>query len=764
MGPRSRLKIFGLLLVLALPTVAYAAEGGKGPSAELLFAQIIILIFCGRLLGELMQRIGQPAVIGQLVAGLLLGPSVLGLLWPAAEQAIFPKAIEQKAMLDGIAQIGILLLLLLTGMETDLKLVRKVGRSAISISLTGIVVPFAFGFALGEFLPESLLPHPEARLITSLFLGTALSISSVKIVAIVVREMHFMRRNVGQIIVSAAITDDTVGWIIIAITFSLAQSGTVEPLSIAKSVLGTIVFLGFSLTIGRRIVFSLIRWANDHFVSDVPVISTIFVIMGVMALITHQIGVHSVLGAFVAGVLVGESPILTKKIDEQLRGMITGFFAPIFFGLSGLSADLTILNSTTLIYLTIGLILIASLGKFSGAFIGGKLGGLSGRESFALASGMNARGSTEVIVATIGLSLGMLNETLFTMIVTMAVVTTMAMPPMLRWALSRLPLGEDERKRLEREEFEARGFVTNLERLLIAVDDSSNGKFASRLAGLIASTRGMPTTVFQLGKSKGTGGARSEDAKASAKDVEAIAKQAQSNKKKSGHEDEPRDVDVTTRVQESSTQKAIEDEAKKGYDLLMIGVRNTLTSDGAIRNEVNRIASGFAGPLGLITARGVHEEKPLSARLNILVAVAGTDISNRAAEVAIVIAHASNSRISALYVSSVSAGNKLRIRPATASHRLEESVLKDIVETGERFGVNIRTAVRVHAMPDEAILQYAKSGRYDLIVMGVSRRSGEKLFFGNTAQSVLEKAPCSVLLLAADSTGAKSAGPKVEAA
>src|SRR6185312_11429334 len=433
-----------------------------------------------------------------------------------------------------------------------------------------------------------------------------------------------------------------------------AQSGSVEIYSLAKSVIGTVLFLVFSLTLGRRIVFTLIRWANDTFISEVPVISTIFVIMGTMSLITSAIGVHTVLGAFVAGILVGESPILTKQIDQQLRGMITVFFAPVFFGLAGLSADLTVLKSWDVVYLTAGLILIASVGKFGGAFIGGKIGGLTGKESFALASGMNARGSTEVIVATIGLSLGMLNESLFTMIVTMAVVTTMAMPPMLRWALSRLPLGEDEKKRLEREEFEAKGFVTNLERLLIAVDESPNGKFAARIAGLIASTRGMPTTIFHLGKQKNESEQRNEKAKTTAKEVEAVAKKAKTSRKRSKDEDEPRDVDVTTRMQGSSTQKAIEDEAKKGYDLLVVGVKNTLTSDGAIRNEVNRIASGFDGPLGLVMARGSHEEKPLNSRLNILVAVAGTDISNRAAEAAIVLARGSDARITALYLAGAS--------------------------------------------------------------------------------------------------------------
>ena len=250
--------------------------------------------------------------------------------------------------------------------------------------------------------------------------------------------------------------------------------------------LGTALFLIISFTFGRRLVFTLIRWTNDTFVSEVPVITTILVVMGLMALVTNLIGVHTVLGAFVAGILTGQSPILTRHIDEQLRGLITGLFMPVFFGLAGLGADLTILKDPNLLLLTLGLVLIASLGKFGGAFLGGWLGGLTRPEALALGCAMNARGSTEVIVATIGLSMGALSQNLYTMIVAMAVVTTMAMPPTLRWALGRLPLREEERARLEREAFEAGGFVTNLERLLVAVDGSPKSRFAARLAGLLA--------------------------------------------------------------------------------------------------------------------------------------------------------------------------------------------------------------------------------------------------------------------------------------
>ena len=176
---------------------------------------------------------------------------------------------EQKAMIDAVAQLGILLLLLLTGMETDLSLVRTVAPGRVQRLDRRHRRAVRLRLRARRAAARRMLPRPEQRLITSLFLGTALSISSVKIVAMVVREMGFLRRNVGQVIVASAIIDDTIGWIIIAITFGLALHGGVDSASLAQSVLGTLLFLVLSFTIGRRLVFRLIRWANDNFVSEV---------------------------------------------------------------------------------------------------------------------------------------------------------------------------------------------------------------------------------------------------------------------------------------------------------------------------------------------------------------------------------------------------------------------------------------------------------------------------------------------------------------
>jgi Kef-type K+ transport system membrane component KefB/nucleotide-binding universal stress UspA family protein len=767
-------------------TAAFAAEAGKGPSDAIFIGAIVVLMLVGRLLGEAMVRLGQPAVMGQLIAGLLLGPSFFGLLFPDAQHALFPKSPEQKAMIDGISQFGILLLLLLTGMETDLKLVRQTGRASVLASLMGIIIPFICGVGLGEMLPDSLLPDPQKRLITSLFLGTALSIASVKIVAMVIREMNFMRRVVGQVILASAIIDDSIGWIIVSIIFGLALHGSIEPVSLAQGVLGTILFMVASLTIGRRMVFFAIRWVNDHFVSEYAVITAILIIMGVMALITYLIGVHTVLGAFVAGVLIGESPILTRHIDEQLRGLITAFFAPVFFGIAGLTADLTILADPKIAMFTAGLVLVASIGKFAGAFIGAELGGLTRREGFALACGMNARGSTEVIIATVGLSMGALNQDLFTMIVAMAVLTTMAMPPTLRWALGRIPMRKEEKQRLEREELEERGFVPNLERLLVAVDDSPNGKLASRVAGMLAGTHGMPATVLHIpdpskiestmpdnvdkrgaapkGEAKDSDGKKSEDKPENGKKngkaekeadkeekaeevgeaVQQAATQTKSKQKKEEKVDAP--VDVTTIVHEQPSPALIAEEAEKGYDVFIIGLGETSKQSTEFGKGVTNLAKGFNGPL-IVSALRNDLAKKAEGKFDILIPVNGTEPSRRGAEVAITLARATKAEVTVLYVS-VRTDTRAGGRRAIRTRRQEEAILKDIVAIADGYNMSIRTAVVAEPAADEAILRELERRKHNLVVMGVSRRPGEKLFFGDTAAALLEKSERSLLFVA----------------
>ena len=633
--------------------------------------------------------------------------------------------------------------------ETDLSVFRRSRRAAFSVSIAGIAVPFICGVVLGELLPQSMLPDPGKRLITTLFLGTALSISSVKIVAMVVREVGFLRRTVGQVIVSSAIIDDTIGWIIMSVTFGLALHGGIDLGSVAKSLIGVAVFLVFSFTIGRRLIFRLIRWANDKLVSELSVITTILLVTGIMALMTDAIGVHTVLGAFVAGILIGQSPILTRHIEEQLRGLIVALFMPVFFGLAGLSTNLAVLAQTNLLLVTLGLIVIASLGKFAGAFLGARVGGMTSAEALALGCGMNARGSTEVIIASIGLSMGVLNQDLFTAIVAMAVVTTMAMPPMLRWAFTRIPITPEEEARLTREEFEARGFVSNIERFLVAVDASPSGQFASRMIGLLAGARRTPTTVLHFDYTSPE--APEEGARQAERTKTALKESAEVGDVAAGADMQDDRPDITTRVEEP-TEDVIEAEAKKGYGLLLIG-REPASEGPEFHDQITRSAAQFGGPFAIAIARGIDREDRRGSRFDILVPVTGTAVSRHGAEMAIALAQASGGTVTALHIDT--GQRPLRsweqsFGAALAPRSTADAIIREVVRLGDQYGIQVKGAIRWARSPADAIQRQLALGHHNLLVVGVSPRPGEALFFGQVAAELLDKAPCSLLMVTSE--------------
>jgi nucleotide-binding universal stress UspA family protein len=400
---------------------------------------------------------------------------------------------------------------------------------------------------------------------------------------------------------------------------------------------------------------------------------------------------------------------------------------------------------------------------------------------------MNARGSTEVIIATVGLSMGALSQDLFTMIVAMAVLTTMAMPPTLRWALGRIPMRKEEKQRLEREELEERGFVPNLERLLIAVDDSPNGKFASRVAGTLAGTHGMPATVLHIpdpskiestmpdnedkvgaapkgpdkkseeekeeprpengkknGKAKKKAGQEEEKTEEVGEAVKQAAAQTTSKQKKEEKVDAP--VEVTTIVHEQPSPALIAEEAEKGYDVFIIGLGQTSKQNKEFDKGVTNLAKGFDGPLIISSVRGDLSKKP-EGKFDILIPVNGTEPSRRAAEVAITLARATNAQVTVLYVA-VRADARGGARRGIRTRRHEEAILKDIVAIADGYNMSIRTAVVAERAAEEAILRELERRKHNLVVMGVSRRPGEKLFFGDTAAALLEKSERSLLFVA----------------
>lgn len=688
-------------------------------------AELIALLLCGRLLGEALSRLGQPALFGQLLAGVLLGPSVFGLLLPAWHHALFPQTPTLKHMIDAVSQIGILLLLLLTGMETNLSLVADRRRAVISTSLAGIALPFAGGLLLAYAMPDGVVPAGKARLVTALFLGTALSISSVKIVAMVLMEIGAIRRDIGQLILATAILDDSFAWIIIAVISGIAAHGAVDLAGVGASIAGTALFLAASLTVGRRLVARLIVWANDHLTIEMPVITAILLVMLAMSFTTEMIGVHTALGAFVAGVLIGHSPILTSHIEETLRGFIVAFFSPVFFAVAGLGMDIRTLMDPALLVLTGGVVLVASLGKFAGALLGGRLGGLTMRESVVLATGLNARGSTEVIVASIGLAMGALGNQLYTMIVAMAVVTTMVMPPTLRWVMARLPLGEDEARRLDREAAEEAQDLPRMERALVLVDGSANGRMAARLAGLIAGQQQMATTVLQQGEI------------ANLRTLVAAARASR---------EQPSEADRLVVARPAHEENALEREIERGYDIAFAGVERPIAvGSPQFEAPLQRLVTAFSGPV-VIALNGVEAASPAElSPMEILLPTSGSPDARLATEIAISLASASQGRVTALHVFAPQESNDLLRGRA---RRPGMSVLVDAHRLGRQRGVPVRGLTATNPEPQTEIRRAARRGRYDLIVLGISLRQGEAKFLGPHSAALARSLHTPLLLIA----------------
>lgn len=722
-------------------------DPGGGLAADhttaIFIAQLILLLFFGRLIGEAMTRIGQPAIFGQLLAGVLVGPSVFGLLLPELRAIVFPNTPALKSMIDAVSQIGILLLLLLTGMETNLALVTRKRKAVVSTSLMGIAIPFACGVALAYLLPAELIPSPTGRLVTALFLGTALSISSVKIVAMVLMEVGAIRRDLGQLILATAILDDTLAWIIIAVISGIAAHGMVSLAEVGSSLALTAIFLLASLTVGRRLVARIILWCNDNLTIEMPVISAILVILLAMALMTELIGVHTALGAFIAGMLIGQSPILTEHIEDELRGFIIAFFSPVFFAVAGLGMDLRTLFDPTLALFTLAIILVASIGKFLGALVGGKLGGLTGLESLALATGLNARGSTEVIVASIGLSMGALSSQLYTMIVAMAVVTTMVMPPTLRYMMARVPLREEESRRLENEDAEQQQIIPRMERALVLGDDSGNGQWVTSLAGLFTGSLRLLTTVLHHPTAAGgTAKTRTRDRLTTAMRT-ALERGPPAAAQQPTPATRPQ-VEQLLQARTATTADGLEREAAKGYSIAFVGVDQPVSPEAArFEERLQRLVAAFDGPLAIMVNGDSAES---AARpLDILVPTGGGPDARLATEIAVALAAASHGKLTALHVFDPS-DDTLLLRGR--ARRAGMSVLLGVHRLGKRAGVPVRGLTATNHHPETEIRRAAGRGRYDLIVIGTTLRDGDARFLSSRSLSLIQNLQVPVLLVA----------------
>jgi len=427
--------------VLALAPVAPIG----GHRLLIFLVQVGLLLLLALCLGRLAIHLGLPAVVGELMAGVLLGPSVLDHVAPDLSSWLLPQQPDQFHLLDAFGQIGVLLLVGITGSQLDFAAVLRRGATAARVSVAGLVLPLGLGVAIGYLLPASLLPDQADRTVVALFLGVAMGVSAIPVIAKILMDMQLLHRNVGQLILAAGTVDDTIGWLMLSIVSAMATS-SVRAGSVVVSIGYVAGFVAVAAVVGRPVVHMVMRLATRS-EDPGPAIAATVVVVLLGAAATHALGLEPVFGAFVAGILVGTCGGVDPARLAPLRTLVVSVLAPVFFATAGLRMDLTLLAEPTVLAAASLVLLTAILGKFAGAYVGALASRLNRWEALALGAGMNARGVIEVIVAMVGLRLGVLSTELYTIVVLVAVVTSVMAPPILRISMARVEHTDEERLR-----------------------------------------------------------------------------------------------------------------------------------------------------------------------------------------------------------------------------------------------------------------------------------------------------------------------------
>ena len=390
---------------------------------------IAALLGVARLLGELARTVGLPAVVGELSAGLLLGKTVLGRFWPAAQAFLFPAGAPRTA-LAGYTTFAVVLLLVVAGLEVDLGVVKKRRKTAVLVSLLGIVVPLVGGVIIGYVVPDSLILHPERRDLFAVFLGVALSISAMPVIAKTLLDLGLFKTDIGLLVMAAATLDDLIGWLAFSILLGPMRGGTVDFALLARTLVIATLFVAGALLIGRRVADRVLaKLERQADLAPGRILSFLLVVAILGAAAMQGIGIHAALGGFIVGVTVGDSPRLRERTRQTIQQFVTNIFAPVFFASAALRVDFA---ENFVPWLCLTVFVVATAAKLLGCTLGARWTGLTWREAFAVGFGLNARGAMEIILALLAREAGLIDDRIFVALVTMAIGTSLLAGPMMK--------------------------------------------------------------------------------------------------------------------------------------------------------------------------------------------------------------------------------------------------------------------------------------------------------------------------------------------
>ena len=400
-------------------------------------ATLASVIGLGNLLAWGLRRIHQPAVIGEVIAGILLGPSVLGLFSPETMQRLIPDAATDPhrlviSSLNSIAQLGVVLYMFIVGLELNLRKVGKQAKAAIAISHASIVFPFVLGAGMALWLYPILSSREVPFTSFALFLGVAMSITAFPILARILTDQGLQQTDLGVIALSCAAADDVTAWCLLAFVVGVANAQLGSAVIVA---IATLTFIVIMFVVVRPLLIRWIAWAEPRF-ADERAIPWFLMLLLCSALTTEAIGIHAVFGAFLLGTVIPHDSRVAKSLSQKLHDVVTILLLPAFFAVTGMNTRIGLIDGWESWLICGTIIVLATAGKFGGTMIAARFVGLDWRTSSALGILMNTRGLMELIVLNIGLSLGVISPKLFAMMVMMALVTTLTTTPILKRLLS----------------------------------------------------------------------------------------------------------------------------------------------------------------------------------------------------------------------------------------------------------------------------------------------------------------------------------------
>lgn len=393
----------------------------------LLLAQIVTIILVARLFGWICMKIKQPSVIGEMIAGIVLGPSLVGMYFPEFSAFLFPK--ESLGNLQFLSQIGLILFMYIVGMELDLSVLRKKAHDAVVISHASIIIPFALGIGLSYFIYKEFAPEGIQFTSFALFIAIAMSITAFPVLARIVQERNLQKTKLGTVVITCAAADDITAWCILAAVIAIVKAGSFE--SSLYVILMAIAYVFFMIKIVRPFLKRIGDLQAGKSTINKPMVAIFFLTLILSAYATEVIGIHALFGAFMAGAIMPENAKFRTLFIDKVEDVALVLLLPLFFVFTGLRTQIGLLNDSHL-WITAGfIILTAVVGKFAGSALTAKFLGINWKESLTIGALMNTRGLMELIVLNIGYDLGVLSPQIFAMMVIMALFTTFMTGPAL---------------------------------------------------------------------------------------------------------------------------------------------------------------------------------------------------------------------------------------------------------------------------------------------------------------------------------------------